>query len=109
MACCPTRIFFAGSPQTIRSVSQNIFHAFLKTFPRDSHAFIVRASAAFGDYPVNDLVGIGDVAGFAVDAVGGVDLELESVFLLHGFVDGGGAEILAGIAVLDTAAIGANT
>ena len=37
------------------------------------HAFVVGAAAAFGDDPVDDLVGVGDVAGFAVDAVGGVD------------------------------------
>ena len=37
------------------------------------HAFVVGAAAAFGDDPIDNLVGIGDVAGFAVDAVGGVD------------------------------------
>jgi ketosteroid isomerase-like protein len=30
-------------------------------------------AAAFGDDPIDNLVGIGDVTGFAVDAVGGVD------------------------------------
>jgi hypothetical protein len=38
-----------------------------------SHAFVVGAAAAFGDFPIDNLVGICDVAGFAVDAVGGVD------------------------------------
>jgi hypothetical protein len=37
------------------------------------HAFVVGAAAAFGDNPIDDLVGVGDVAGFAVDAVGGAD------------------------------------
>jgi hypothetical protein len=38
-----------------------------------SHTFVVWAAATFWRDPVDDLVGIGDVAGFAVDAVGGVD------------------------------------
>jgi hypothetical protein len=38
-----------------------------------SHAFIVGAAAAFGDFPIDYLVRIGDVAGFTVDAVGGID------------------------------------
>ncbi len=37
------------------------------------HAFVVGTTAAFGDDPIDNLVGIGDVAGFAVDTVGGVD------------------------------------
>jgi hypothetical protein len=36
------------------------------------HAFVVGA-AAFGDNPIDNLAGAGDVEGFAVDAVGGVD------------------------------------
>ena len=38
-----------------------------------SHAFVVGAAATFGDDPIYDLVGVSYVAGFAVDAVGGVD------------------------------------
>jgi len=72
------------------------------------HAFIVGAAATFGDYPIDDLVGVGDVAGFAVHAVGGVDLEFESVFFLNRLVDRGGTKILAGVAVLDGAAGGAD-
>src|SRR6266478_4159038 len=106
-ACCPTKSFSRSTANNSQR-KPKYFSRVLKPFSRDLHAFVVRASAAFGDYPVNDLVGIGDVAGFAVDAVGGVDLELESVFFLNRLVDGGGAEILAGIAVLDGAAIGAN-
>jgi hypothetical protein len=37
------------------------------------HAFVVGAAAAFRNDPVDDLVGVGYVAGFAVDAIGGVD------------------------------------
>jgi|HubBroStandDraft_5_1064220.scaffolds.fasta_scaffold483895_1 hypothetical protein len=37
-----------------------------------SHAFLVRATAFWYD-PIDNLVGIGDVAGFAVDTAGGVD------------------------------------
>jgi hypothetical protein len=39
------------------------------------HAFVVGAAAAFGDYPIDDLVGVGDVAGFAMDAVGSADFQ----------------------------------
>ena len=37
--------------------------------PTSSHPFIIRSAAAFGRYPINNLVGIHDVAGLAVDAV----------------------------------------
>jgi hypothetical protein len=37
------------------------------------HAFVAGATAAFGDNPIDNLVVVGDVAGFAVDAIGGVD------------------------------------
>src|SRR5260370_8343358 len=40
------------------------------------HALVVGAAAAFGDDPVNDLVGIGDVARLAVHAIRGVDFQL---------------------------------
>ena len=44
--------------------------------PEDLHAVVVGAAAAFGGDPGDDLVRIHDVAGFAVDAVGEVDLQL---------------------------------
>src|ERR1700722_587856 len=72
------------------------------------HAFVVGAAAALGGDPVDDLVGVGDVAGFAVDAVCGADLQLGAVFIRHHFVDGGGAKILAGVAVFADAAVAAN-
>ena len=39
---------------------------------KNLHAFVVGATAAFGDDPIDNLVGVGDVAGFAVHAVGEV-------------------------------------
>src|SRR5271165_1836628 len=70
---------------------------------RRPHAFVVGAAAAFGNDPVDDLVGVGDVAGFAVHAVGGVDFQFCAGGIFSDFVDRGGAEILAGVAVLDDA------
>ncbi len=74
------------------------------------HAFVVGAAATFGDDPVDDLVGVGDVAGFAVDAVGGVDFEFEVAGFgnFGAFVDRGRAKILARVAVLDGAFCGAD-
>src|SRR6185436_12847190 len=40
---------------------------------------VVRSAAAFGRHPVDDLVGVGDVAGLAVHAVRGVDVEAQLV------------------------------
>jgi hypothetical protein len=40
------------------------------TSSRRLHAFVVGTAATFGNDPVDDLVGVGDVAGFAVDAIG---------------------------------------
>ena len=63
------------------------------------HAFVVGAATAFGDDPVDDLVGIGDVAGLAVDAIGEIDFEFLAGAVFDYFVDGSGAKILARIAV----------
>jgi len=68
--------------------------------PTGSHAVVVRPPAAFGRDPGDDLVGVGDVAGFAVDAVGGIEADAFAVGLSGGvehFVDVGGTEILAGL------------
>ena len=43
-----------------------------------------------------------------MDAIGSVDFQLYAVFFLGHFVDGGGAEILARVAVLDHAFCGAD-
>jgi hypothetical protein len=37
------------------------------------HSFVVGTAAALGNNPIDNLVGVGDVAGFAVDAIGGAD------------------------------------
>src|SRR3984957_8181464 len=73
--------------------------------PYISHAFVVGAASAFGRDPVDDLVGVGDVAGFAMDAIGGVDFQFGGAFLGDHFVDRGGTKILAGVAVFADAAI----
>src|SRR5580704_16476853 len=73
-----------------------------------SHTFVVWAASAFGRDPVDDLVGVGDVAGFAVDAIGGVDLQFGGTFLGDHFVDGRGTKILAGVAVFADAAVDAD-
>src|SRR5579883_2023588 len=72
------------------------------------HTFVVWPPAAFGHDPVNDLVGIGDVARFAVHAIRKIDAQFEAVRLPHRLVNGGGTKILARIAVLRRAAVRAN-
>ena len=67
------------------------------------HAFVVRSSATLGRNPVDNLVGIGDVTGLAVHAVGGVDFQTSHAFFLDHLVDRRRAEILAGISVLGDA------
>jgi hypothetical protein len=62
--------------------------------------FVSRTATAFGRNPIDDFVGVHDVAGLAMDAVGEVDLQTAAVSVLHHFVNGGGAEILAGVALL---------
>src|SRR5271170_1317558 len=56
-----------------------------------SHIRIIRPAAAFGRYPVDVLVGVLDVAGFAVDAVLRVDDVARLAALLDPFVDAGRA------------------
>src|SRR5271156_4766929 len=82
------------------------FH--VEVSPRALHAFVVGAAATFGDDPIDDLVGVGNVAGFAMDAVGKVDAQLLPFAVFGHFVHGGWAEILARVAVLDHALGGAN-
>ena len=73
------------------------------------HAFVIRTAPAFRHDPVNDLVGIGDVAGLAMNAIGGVNFQFElAVGILGHFVDRRGAKILARIAVLYDALCGSN-
>src|SRR5947207_7383496 len=66
---------------------------------------VVRPRAAFGCGPGDDLVRILDVAGLAVDAVGGVDLQPPpAVAVVHHLVDARRAEALARIAEFPGAA-----
>ncbi len=72
-----------------------------------SHAVVIGTAAALGWNPVDDLVGVHDVAGLAVYAVGEVDLKLlyrlRPAFRrrsLHHLVNRGRAEVLAGVAEL---------
>ena len=37
------------------------------------HAFVVRATAAFGNDPINDLVRVSDIARFAMNTIGKID------------------------------------
>ena len=68
------------------------------------HAFVVGTATALGDDPVDNLVGIGDVAGLAVHAIRSVDFQLRwAAGFFHHFIDRGGTKILAGIAVFDDA------
>src|SRR5215467_10787625 len=70
-----------------------------------SHAVVIRAAAALGRDPGDDLVGVHDVAGLAVHAVGRVQMDafapgrVGACGFLH-LIDVGRAEILAGIAEL---------
>ncbi len=75
---------------------------------RDSHAFVVWAAATFWRNPVDDLIGVGDVAGFAVDTVGRVDFQFRLAFFRDHLVNRRRTKILAGVAVLADAAIAAN-
>ena len=67
------------------------------------HPLVIRAAASLRRHPGDDFVGVGDVAGLAMHAVGRVDLQARLAFFLHHFIDGGGAKILAGISVLGDA------
>src|SRR5260370_26528806 len=72
------------------------------------HLAVARAAAALGGDPGDDAVGVHDVAGLAVDAVGGVDLQALGSWgrgcVGDHLVDGGGTEALAGVGVLGRAA-----
>ena len=72
------------------------------------HSLVVGAAATFWRDPVDDLVGIGDVASFAVDAIRGVDFQFWRAFFGDHFVDCGGTKILTRISVLSDAAVAAN-
>jgi hypothetical protein len=63
-----------------------------------------RSPAALRRNPVDDFVRVHDVAGLAVDAVGGVDLQSEpAVSVVYHFINGGRTKTLTRIAKLDGA------
>jgi hypothetical protein len=65
-----------------------------------SLALALALASAFGRNPGDDLVGVHDVAGLAVNAVGGVQHQLLAfaVVAVHHFVDVGRTKTLAGVA-----------
>ncbi len=74
-----------------------------------SQVLVIGTGAAFRRRPGDDLVGILDVAGLAVHAIRGINLQTAAPGLVgHHFVHARGAEVLAGIAVLLRAAGGAD-
>ena len=70
-------------------------------------AVVMGAAAAFGGNPGDDLVGIGDITGFAMNAVGGIDFQTRAGTLRAGFhlVNRRRAEILARVAVFHRTAL----
>ena len=73
--------------KAINTPASGIFMRIFHLHPR-----IIRPTAAFGRYPDDILRRVFDVAGFAVDAVLGVDLQAVGVvFVFDVFVDAGGA------------------
>src|SRR5215208_2751934 len=71
----------------------------ISKFPNRSHSFVAGPAAPLGRHPIDDLIGIHDVAGLAVDAVRCVDLELlRAVAGVDHFVDVRRAEANARIA-----------
>ena len=72
------------------------------------HPFVIGSSAPFGDNPVDDLIWIGNIASFTMNAVSGVDFQLEYSVILHRLINRGRTKILARIAVFDRAPIGAH-
>src|SRR5713101_6500342 len=67
----------------------------------------MRPAAAFRADPVDDLVGVGNVAGLAVDTVRRVEFEslAGTIRLVLHLVNGGRAEILARVPVLARASV----
>src|ERR1700682_61604 len=67
------------------------------------HPVVIRAAATLGWNPGNDLVGVLNVAGFAVHAVRGIQADALAIgrgFVVHHLVDVRGAEVLARAAEL---------
>ena len=71
---------------------------------------VMGAAAPFGRNARDDLVGIGDITGLAVNAIRGIDLQVctGAIRIVFHLVYRGRTEILAGIAVLNRAAMVTN-
>src|SRR6267154_3431548 len=81
------------------------------TLGRKSHPVVIRSAPTFRRHPGDDLVRVGNVAGFAMDAVRRIQADALAVRLgrvIHHFVYVRGTEILAGTAILLHAALVAN-
>ncbi len=73
-----------------------------------SHAFVIGTSATFWRHPINNLIGVHDVASLTVDTVGGVNLKPLTVGIvadIENFVDVSRTEFRARIAIYLTASI----
>src|SRR5437867_2086594 len=83
----------------------NVQFSILNSHPRGLEKLVTRSPPTLRRDPVDDFVGIHDVAGFAVDTVGGVDLkpQLAGSGVDH-FVNRRGAEVLARVSVFLRAA-----
>ena len=77
-------------------------------FAPQLHIQIVRSPSAFRGDPVYVFGRVLDIAGFAVDAVGRIDLQFGLAFLRYHFVNRRGTKILAGISIFADATIAAN-
>src|SRR6185312_8455109 len=73
----------------------------------DLEVLVIRPRTALGRDPGDDLVGVLDVAGLAVHAVGGIDLQAFSGAIVDDLVDVGGAEAGARVAVFRGALVDA--
>src|SRR5437868_3083921 len=67
----------------------------IKIRPTVLQILVIRTRAAFRRDPVDDLVWVLDVAGLAVHAVGGIDLQAWASVVLDDFVDAGRTEARA--------------
>src|SRR2546423_7821628 len=79
--------------------------------PDASHSVVIRSAASFRRDPSDDLVGVHDVAGLAVHAVGRIQMDglsARRTCLFFHLINIGRTEVLAGVAILHHAARVAN-
>ena len=70
------------------------------------HVLVVRPTTALGRNPGNDFIRVHNIAGFAVDTVRRVQMNLRlPIFAFNHLVNRCGTEVPAGIAILDGAAL----